>query len=66
MFVAKRIQTSLLLCHPARAFASKAHFYDVLQLDDIRKDLRESVEKFADEEVKPLAAEMDRTMKFPT
>jgi isovaleryl-CoA dehydrogenase len=49
----------------SRAFASKGHFYECLQLDDVRKSLRESVEKFADDEVKPLAVEMDKTMKFP-
>ena len=31
----------------------------------MRTDLRESIEKFADEEAKPLAEEMDKTMKFP-
>jgi len=36
-----------------------------LQLDDTRKELRESLEKFATEECKPLADEMDKTMKFP-
>jgi hypothetical protein len=37
-------------------FASRDHFYQIMQLDDTRKDLMLSVEKFADEEVKPLAA----------
>jgi len=36
-----------------------------LQLDETRTDLRESIERFADEEVKPIAEEMDKTMKFP-
>ena len=31
----------------------------------MRTDLRESIEKFSDEEVKPIAEEMDKTMKFP-
>jgi len=31
----------------------------------MQADLRESIEKFADEEVKPLAEEMDKTMVFP-
>ena len=48
-----------------RAFATKTHFYDILQLDETRADLRETIEKFADEEVKPLADEMDKTMVFP-
>jgi len=50
---------------PKATFASKGHFYDILRLDEMRTDLRESIEKFADEEVKPIAAEMDKTMKFP-
>ena len=36
-----------------------------MQLDDTRRDLMQSVEKFADEEVKPLAEQMDKTMIFP-
>ena len=35
-------------------FATQGHFYDILQLDEMRSDLRESVEQFADAEVKPL------------
>ena len=50
---------------PKAAFATKSHFYDILTLDEMRSDLRESIEKFADEEVKPIADEMDKTMKFP-
>jgi len=48
-----------------RGFATQGHFYDILQLDEMRADLRESVEKFADEECKPIAEEMDRTAVFP-
>ena len=47
------------------AFASKSHFYDILQLDEMRSDLRESIEKFADEEVKPLRESMDKEDVFP-
>jgi len=36
-----------------------------LQLDETRDELRRTVEKFADEEAKPIAEEMDKTMKFP-
>lgn len=50
---------------PAASFASRSHFYDVLQLDETRAALRESIEKFADEEAKPLADEMDKSGKFP-
>ena len=39
----------------AASFATKSHFYDILQLDEMRADLRESIEKFSDEEVKPIA-----------
>lgn len=34
-------------------------------MDETRAELRESIEKFADEEVRPLAEEMDKTMVFP-
>lgn len=37
----------------------------MLQLDETRADLRESIEGFADAEVRPLAEEMDKTMQFP-
>jgi hypothetical protein len=37
-------------------FASRDHFYQIMQPDETRTDLMLSVEKFADEEVKPLAA----------
>ena len=47
------------------AFASRDHFYTLLQLDDTRRELRETVESFADAEVAPIAEEMDKTMKFP-
>ena len=49
---------------PAR-FVSNPQFYNILQLDETRAELRETVEKFADEEVRPLADEMDKTDKFP-
>lgn len=34
-------------------------------MDETRAELCESIEKFADEEVRPLAEEMDKTMVFP-
>ena len=49
----------------AANFATKSHFYDILQLDEMRSDLRESIEKFADEEVKPLRESMDKEDVFP-
>lgn len=48
-----------------RGFASQDHFYRVLQMDETRTDLREMIANFAEEEVKPLAEEMDQTMVFP-
>ena len=73
MFISKcksafglRINTPLFRSQlSAASFASKSHFYDILQLDETRADLRESIEKFADEEVKTIADEMDKTMVFP-
>lgn len=56
---------STLTNYQRASFASRDHFYQILQLDETRAALRESIEKFADEEVKPLADEMDKTMKFP-
>ena len=34
-------------------------------MDDTRQELRETFEKFAQEECAPLAEEMDKTMVFP-
>jgi len=48
-----------------RGFATQSHFYDILQLDETRSDLREMVESFADEEVKPLRESMDKEDVFP-
>lgn len=50
---------------PKANFASQQHFYKILQLDDERAALREMAEAFAEEEVRPLAEEMDKTMVFP-
>jgi len=47
------------------SFATQSHFYDILQLDEMRTDLREAFEKFADEEVKPLRESMDKEDVFP-
>ena len=46
-------------------FASQGHFYDILQLDEMRSDLRLNIEKFADDEVKPLRESMDTEDVFP-
>ena len=48
-----------------RGFATQSHFYDILQLNEMRSDLRESVETFADAEVKPLRESMDKEDVFP-
>ena len=50
---------------PKMSFASKDHFYQLMQLDETRRDLMLSIEKFADEEVKPLASKMDNEDVFP-
>jgi isovaleryl-CoA dehydrogenase len=44
---------------------SRDKYYNLLQLDDTRQELRETFEKFAQEECAPLAEEMDKTMVFP-
>lgn len=67
MFIRKclaNVATKSLMKTPAR-FVSNPHFYSILQLDETRAELRETVEKFADEEVRPLADEMDKTDVFP-
>ena len=58
-------QANSMLATAQRSFASRPHFYQILQLDETRSDLREMAEGFADEEIKPLAEEMDKTMVFP-
>ena len=51
---------------PRRYFAaSKGQYYDLLQLDETRAEMRETFERFAQEECAPLADEMDKTMVFP-
>ena len=61
----RKVQTRLLTSVPRMPFASRDHFYQIMQLDETRTDLMLSVEKFADEEVKPLAAQMDKDMALP-
>ena len=49
-----------------RAFSSTKPFnYQLLQLDEVRTGLRESAEKFAQEEIAPIAAEIDKNDKMP-
>ena len=55
----------VLINTPKMSFASKDHFYQLIQLDETRRDLMLSIEKFADEEVKPLASKMDKEDVFP-
>ena len=51
-----KTSSRLFLGGQMRAFASSKHFnYQLLQLDEIRAGLRESAEKFAQEEIAPLA-----------
>lgn len=58
---------SLAVYNANRAFSMKTHdkFYNLVQLDDTRAELRETFEKFAIEECAPHAEEMDKTMIFP-
>lgn len=50
----------------ARAFATtKDSYYKLLQLDDMRQELRMSAEKFAQEELAPIAEKIDREDKAP-
>lgn len=59
-------QRSSILQQACRTFgASKPFNYTLLQLDEVREGLRETAEKFAQEEISPLAAETDKTDKFP-
>ena len=62
MNIIKKLRPSLPL---ARSFSTKPHFYNVLQLDETRQELRETFEKFASEECKPLSEQMDATQEFP-
>lgn len=54
-----------LLRTGARAYSTKPQFYNIVGMTDIRQELRESFEKFAQEEAAPLADEMDKTDTFP-
>lgn len=49
-----------------RCFASSKPFnYELLQLDEVRCGLRETAEKFAQDEIAPLAEETDKKDVFP-
>ena len=61
----QRLSRPALHATQSAGFATQGHFYDILQLDEMRTDLRESIEKFADEEVKPLRESMDKEDVFP-
>ena len=63
-------QTSLVgLQSGMRTFSvsvpSKGDFYNILQESDLRKELRETFEKFAIEECAPLAEKMEKENTFP-
>lgn len=45
--------------------ASRDNYYRLLQLDDTRQELRQTFEKFAQEECAPHAESMDQSMVFP-
>jgi len=64
--VKRAIKRTPTLNVQVRSFAaSKNHFYNIIQLDETRAELRETFEKFAQEECAPIASEMDKTMVFP-
>ena len=67
MLSAQKIVAKKLLAPVNRmAFASKDHYYKIMpNLDETRTDLMQMVESFGEAEVKPLADEMDKSMKFP-
>ena len=46
--------------------ASKPFNYTLLQLDEIRAGLRETAEKFSQDEIAPLAVETDKSDVFPS
>jgi len=49
-----------------RAFSTTKGFnYQLLQLDEVRAGLRESAEKFAQDEIAPIAADIDKNDKMP-
>jgi isovaleryl-CoA dehydrogenase len=52
---------------PARNFAgvTKDFFYSILDMDDVRKSLREETEKFCQAEIAPIAAQVDKDDKCP-
>lgn len=56
---------SFKLLAQQRAFSTKDYYYKLLQLDEVREGLRDATEKFATEEIEPIAAEIDKTDVFP-
>ena len=69
MLVSKLVarKASKLTSQMTKSFsmASRDHFYPLLQLTDNRQMLRETFEKFAQEECAPLAEEMDKSANLP-
>ena len=62
----KRVTQPRIMMKSQRAFAiSRELHYQLIQLDEMRQELRKTVEKFASDEVEPLDDEMDRTNVFP-
>jgi isovaleryl-CoA dehydrogenase len=46
-------------------FASKAKYYEICNMDEMRNELRLSAEKFTDEHIAPLADKIDKEDKMP-
>ena len=62
----KRVTQPRIMMKSQRTFAtSRELHYQLIQLDEMRQELRKTVEKFASDEVEPLDDEMDRTNVFP-
>jgi isovaleryl-CoA dehydrogenase len=50
---------------PQASFATKDFYYNLLQLDEMRSELRQTAEKFATDEIAPLAEKLDKEDVFP-
>ena len=59
-------KTKSIIPNGARAFATtKSFYYDILQLNEMRNELRLSAEKFSQDEIAPLDEKADIENKFP-
>lgn len=63
--LAKALIRRSLVSGSTRAFATKDFNYRMIQLDEMREGLRQSAEKFSNDEIAPLAVEIDKSDTFP-